>query len=186
MSPLDLLSNININIDFYSIISYLVSADLQNRLFAVRIAFTAIIIALLGVVIFLASKTHYLEWLFLQDVVQFVTMRPFGAKKITGQWNKITRRLEAGTEAEQKLAVIEADDMLDASLKRLGYAGQTLEEKLEKLTSATLPNMEQIHESRRLRNNIVHDPDYRLSSEEAKKALDVYAKAFRDLQILGD
>lgn len=186
MNPLNFITNIIGKIDFNAIISYLASPELQETLFPVKIAFLAISALLLAVFVFLALRTHYLEWLFLQDMVQFVTMRPFGAKKINRQWHKIEGRLETGSESEYKLAVIEADDMLDASLKRMGYAGQTLEEKLGKLTSATLPNIEQLLEAHRLRNNIVHDPDYRLSLDEVRKALDVYSQAFRDLHILSE
>jgi hypothetical protein len=35
-----------------------------------------------------------------------------------------------------------------------------------------------------LNESIAHDPDYRLSFEEAKKALDIYEKFFIDLEIL--
>lgn len=172
------------SVDLKSIIAYFVSDELQEKLLFVRLAFMVVFLILIGAMIFLMAKTSYLKWLFLQDVVQFLTMRPFGAKKISKQWGKILNRLEAGTESDYKLAVIESDDMLDASLKRLGYDGATLEEKLGKLTSATLPNIKQLYELHRLRNNIVHDPDYILSLDETKKALDAFTQAFRDLQIL--
>jgi len=177
------INNLN-NIDFNKIIFYLTSSEIQETLFPVKVVFSAIFVILMGIIVFIMSRTNYLKWLFVQDLTQFITMRPFGAKRITGQWNKVLGRLEAGAEAEYKLAVIEADDLMDASLKKMGYDGQTLEEKLGKLTSVTLPNIQQLLEVHRLRNNIVHDPDYRLTLEEAKKAMDVYNKAFQDLQIL--
>lgn len=180
------IPGVNINIDFYNILSYIFSGELQQSLLFVKLGFFAVSAILLGLIIFTLSRTHYLQWLFVQDFAQFFTMRPFGSKKVTKQWNKILRRLEAGSEPEYKLAVIEVDDMLGAALKRMGYDGQNLEEKLGKLTSATLPNIQQVHEIHRLRNNIVHDPDYRLTLDEAKRALDVYSRAFRDLQILAE
>ena len=185
------LSNLDINnIDFDSVISriflFLTSPETQVAFLPVQIAFMVVSIILLGIIIFVLSRTHYLQWLVIQDAVQFITMRPFGAKKMTRQWGKIAERLETGLETEYKLAIIEADDMMDASLKRMGYDGQTLEKKLEKLTLATLPNIQQLYEVHQLRNNVVHDPDYQLSLEEAKKALDAYNQALRDLQILSE
>ena len=176
----------SVSIDFKTIFYYIFSAGLQERLIFVQLAFIIISIILTGLIIFTLSRTHYLQWLFVEDIVQFFTMRPFGAKKITKQWNKVLDYLKAGSESEYKLAVIEADDMLDAVLKRLGYTGETFEEKLGKLTSATLPNIKQLYEIHQLRNNIVHDPDYRLTLDEAKKSLNVYSQAFQDLQILGE
>ncbi|MBI2450602.1 MAG: hypothetical protein HYV47_03665 [Candidatus Nealsonbacteria bacterium] len=188
MNPFKFISNINIDFNeiILRLILYLTSNELQDKLLVLKIVFLAIIAALLGLIIFTISRTHYLQWWFIQDVSQFLTRRPYGAKKINRQWNKILERLETGIESDYKLAIIEANDMLDASLKRLGFDGQTLEDKLKNLTSATLPNILQLFEIYRLRNNIVHDPDYRLALNEAKAALDVYAQAFRDLQILGE
>lgn len=173
-----------INIDFGQILSYLLSLELQDKLLPVKIVFMAASAALIGLMIFLMSKTHYWEWLYLQDVGQFFTMRSFGAKKISRTWTKILGRLEKGLEPEHKLAIIEADELLDSSLKKMGYEGQTLEERLGKIPSATLPNVDQVSEVHRLRNNIVHDPNFRLTADEAKNAMDVYGQAFRNLQIL--
>jgi hypothetical protein len=82
------------------------------------------------------------------------------------------------------MAIIEADDLLDASLKRMGFTGQTLEEKLGKLTSATVGNLDDVYAAHKIRNNIVHNPDYRLGQDEAKVALEAYQRAFNSLQIL--
>lgn len=180
---MDLLKNIK-NININTIISFLTSPEIQEKLFPAKIVFLVISGLFLGFIIFALLRTHYLEWLFFQPSVEFFTYRPFGAKKINRAWNKIFRRLETGIESEYKLAIIEADNMLDFTLTKMGYPGQTLEERLGKLTKTTLPNIEQIYEAHKVRNNIVHDPDYRLSLDEAKKTLNVYGKAFQDLQIL--
>jgi len=82
------------------------------------------------------------------------------------------------------MAIIEADDLLDASLKRLGFIGSTFEEKLGKLTSATVGNLDDVYAAHKVRNNIVHNPDYRLSQDEAKTTLKAYQGAFNSLQIL--
>jgi len=171
-----------INLD--TIISYLLSPEVQQKLLWVRLGFFAVSVLLVLAIVILILKTHYLQWLFVQDFWEFFTFRPFGAKRITRIWNKIQRRLDAGLESEYKMAVIEADDMLDVSLKRMGYMGSNLEERLGKLTSATLENIEEVYTAHKVRNNIVHNPDYRLSLDEARATLDIYEKAFNSLQIL--
>ena len=172
------------NIDFNAIVSFLISGEVQQNLFAVRTGFFIVAGFFVGTIIFILLKSHFLEWLLMQNVGEFLTFRAFGVRRMTRNWQKIVRRLETGLESDYKLAVIKADDMLDASLKRMGYAGETLEEKLEKLTSATLPNIEEVYRVHQLRNNIVHEPDYRLTVEDARSALDIYEKAFGSLQIL--
>jgi hypothetical protein len=64
----------------------------------------------------------------------------------------------------------------------MGYAGETLGERLKNLTSATLSNIEEIKATHQVRNNIVHDPDYRLSLDDTRAALAVFEQALRDLQ----
>lgn len=172
------------NIDLEAVLAFLLSDDLQFKLLAVKIAFMAASAALVGLIIFLMSKTHYWDWLYLQDVNQFFTMRSFGGKKISRQWVKTLERLEKGLEPDYKLAVIEADELLDSSLKKMGYEGQTLEERLGKIPSTTLPNVDQVTEVHSLRNSIVHDPNFRLTADQAKDAMNVYEQAFRNLQIL--
>ncbi|MFH1423884.1 MAG: hypothetical protein ABIG29_02980 [Candidatus Nealsonbacteria bacterium] len=174
--------SININLD--AIISFLISPEIQQKLLWVQFTFLSIGLILLIAIIILIFKTHYYQWLFVQDFWEFLTTRPFGAKRITKIWNKIINRLSTGAESESKMAVIEADDLLDASLKRMGFIGQTLEEKLGKLTSATVGNLDDVYAAHKVRNNIVHNPDYRLSQDEAKATLGAYQRAFNSLQIL--
>ncbi len=172
------------NIDFNAIIPFLTSAEVQENLFAVRIGFFVVAGLLVATIIFILLKSHYLEWLLMQNVGEFLTFRAFGARRLVRRWRKIVKRLESGLESEYKTAVIEADDMLDYCLKRMGYEGQALEERLEKLTSAILPNIKDVHGAHQLRNSLVQDPTHHLSIEDAKNALDIYEKALIDLQIL--
>ena len=171
-------------ITFSDIIAFLTSTEIQAKLFSLKVAFLTVSAFFILFIVFAALTTHYLEWRFYRSAWEFFSKRPFRAKRIDRQWNKILKRLEAAEESEYKLAVIEADNMMEASLKRMGYGGENLEERLDKLTPATLSNLEEVRRAHQIRNNIVYDPDYRLSLEETKNVLDIYGQAFRDLQIL--
>jgi len=116
------------------------------------------------------------------DIVEFFSFRPYGIRKVEKDWAKITARLETDLESEWKLAIIEADSILNDILMKMGFAGETLGERLDRLTVVTLPNLQQIREAHKIRNNIVHDPDYRVSLDEAKMAVGIYEQALRDLQ----
>jgi len=175
---------VNIDISLNTIISFLASPEIQQKLLWVKFGFLLTGLILLIFIVVLVLKTHYLQWLFLENVWEFFTFRPFGAKRITKIWNRIITRLNTNSESESKMAVIEADDLLDVSLKRLGFTGGTLEEKLGKLTAATVGNLDDVYAAHKVRNNIVHNPDYRLSQDEAKAALEAYQRAFNSLQIL--
>lgn len=163
------------------IISFIFSPNFWGLFLLVKIGFIVTGLVLLSVVVFFLLKTKFLNYLFVYDIFELLTFRPFGVKKIEKDWNKIMARLDTGLESEYKLAVIEADSMMDETLKRMGYAGDALGERLKKLTVATLTNITELEEAHKTRNNIIHDPDYKLSLDEARKALSIYEKSFRDL-----
>jgi hypothetical protein len=164
------------------ITSWLISPAFSGWLLILKILFIIIALILLGFIIFALAKTSWLRRMWIWDLIEFFSFRPYGVRRAVKAWAKITGRLETGLESEYKLAVIEADSILNDILKRMDFGGETLGERLEKLTAATLPNLKQVWEAHKIRNNIVHDPDYRLSLDETRRALVIYEQALRDLQ----
>ena len=170
-------------LEFENLISFVISPSIQGSLLVVKIVFIFFSLFFLGGTIYFLFHTTWLKRILLQDLVEILTYRPYWIRKITRVWRKIIKRLETGLESEYKLAVIEADSLLNDTLKRMGYFGESLGERLEKLTKATLPNIEQVWEAHKTRNNIIHDPDYRLALDQAKGALAIYEQALRNLQM---
>jgi hypothetical protein len=163
---------------------YFNSPTLQTIISIVRIVFIVISAFLLGFIIFALIESTWLKRLIIWDMQEFVTYRPFGVKKLYKQWQKIKYKLNTGMESDYKMAIIEADSMLDDVLKKMGFTGETLSERLEKVTEATITNLSDVLDIHKIRNNIVHDPDYKLTLDEAKRAMEVYEKAMTDLQAL--
>ena len=163
------------------IIAFILNPPDYGWLLGIKVAFIIFSLFLIGLIIFTLHKTSWLKYIFLQDAAEIVTYRPFGVKKIEKDWRKIIARLNMASEPEQKLAVIEADNIMNETLKRMGFAGNSLAERLTKLTSATLPNIEDLQAAHKVRDKIVHDPNYGLSLEETKNVLGVFEKALRDL-----
>ena len=132
---------------------------------------------------FFLLKSNWLKKRFLENTVEIISYRPFGAKKTFKRWNKISKKLESGKKADYKMALIEADSLLADILKRMGYKGDNMRELLEQIDAKTLPNIENVWQAHKLRNNIVHNPDHELSLDEAKKMFQIYEQAFRDLEM---
>jgi hypothetical protein len=149
----------------------------------VKIIFLLFALFFFFVIIYFLRKTTWFERIFLQDFIEFSTFKPYGISKSVEAWKKIITRLDAGSEDEAKLAVIEADDLLNETLDRVGYKKEkSLGEKLDEITPDIITNLEEVNEAHRIRNNIIHDPDYRLGLEEAKKILLVYEKAIKSAE----
>jgi hypothetical protein len=165
-----------------NIFNFIISPDFSGWLLVLKILFIIISLIFLGFIVFVLTKTSWLKRMWVWDLIEFFSFRPYGVRRMAKTWTKITSRLETGLESEYKLSVIEADSALDYILKRMEFGGETLGERLEKLTAATLPNLKQVWEAHKIRNNIVHDPDYRLTLDEARRVLGIYEQALRDLQ----
>ena len=172
------------DISIEQIILFIFNPAFSGWLLLLKILFIFISLCLLGFIVFALSKTSWLKRMIIWDLQEILTYRPFGVSKVDKDWKIIKAGLETEKESEWKLAVIKADSALDNTLNRMNYGGQTLGERLDRLTVASLPNIEELRRAHKIRNNIIHDPDYRLSLEEAKKAISAYEKALTDLQAL--
>ncbi len=167
-----------------NIIQFLFNPVLPEWLVVIKIIFLSISLFAICFIIFVLFTTSWLKRLIIWDLKEYLTYKHYGLMGVAKKWAKIKERLTIGTESEAKLAIIEADDLLNNILKEMGFVGTTLEEKLEKITTDVLSNLKELKEAHNLRSNIIHDPTYRLELEEAKRALRVYEDALIELQAL--
>ena len=156
---------------------------LPEILLILKILSIAVFVFLLIIILRSLRKSSWLKYRLFQDMTEFLTFKPYGVKKIAKVWSKIKGRLETGSESEYKLAVIEADSMLNDILERMGFKGETLGDRLKQVTTDVLPSVENSREAHKIRNNIVHDPDYKLTLGQAQKVLEIYERALRELQV---
>lgn len=99
-------------------------------------------------------------------------------------WKQIQKRLKIGNQIQLKLAILEADRVLEEMFKLAGYPGRNMDERLVQLTSAELSNIEDIRQVHQIRHRIVREPDFSLTLAEAKQALQVYKKAFIEFGLI--
>lgn len=170
--------------DIFYLLSFLVSPALQDNLLIPKIILGLLSAFLLGFIVWAFFNTSWASFAFLTDTKEILTFRSYGLRKMTKLWQKAQARLETANEAEYKLAVIEADSILDEALKRMSFPGATLEERLKNLTPTVVPNVQEIQQAHLLRNNIVYDPNFRLSLDEARKTLASYEKSFVSLDLI--
>ncbi len=168
----------------FHFLSYLTPLKLPGFLFIPKIVLGSLGIFFLIFIVFALIKSSYLRYLLWYDVKEFLTYRAFGVRKFTKQWEALVLRLEAGSQEEYKLALIEADNLLDEAMRRVGYAGQSLSEKLAKLSPVMLSNVKEAEEVHQMRDTIVHDPNFVLTLDQARKAMAVYEKSFQDLDLI--
>ncbi|MFA5386366.1 MAG: hypothetical protein WC297_01750 [Candidatus Paceibacterota bacterium] len=95
-------------------------------------------------------------------------------------WRKIEQRLSTNDEAQLRLALIEADKILDEILKISGHKGKTVADKLSQITSAEVSALREILEAHDLKNQIIQDPEIEIVPEDIRRALAAYKKFFTE------
>ena len=110
--------------------------------------------------------------------------REYQEKKAVGEtvlrWEAVINHLNSPNPADWKLAILEADTMLDEMLRGMGYPGETLGERL-KLAQGQIENIDVAWEAHKVRNRIAHEGvQFALSQEEARKTLALFTKVFSE------
>lgn len=79
------------------------------------------------------------------------------------------------------MSVVEGDKLLDKALMEMGVPGRTMGERLKKCGREKFSQTNAVWNAHKLRNQIAHEPGFRLEYHQAKHALSVYKQALRDL-----
>ena len=95
----------------------------------------------------------------------------------------IKEKFSSHKENDKRLAIIEADELLNNLFRQMGYKGDSMTDKLNQLDAKTISNIDQIWQAHKLRNNIVYNPDYKLERDLADKSMDVFEKVLRELDV---
>jgi len=100
------------------------------------------------------------------------------------EWDSIKNRFNEGTSSSMKLAVIEADRLVDHILKESGFSGEHMADRLEKLAPHNLKSFERLWRAHKIRNEIVHSIGYETPHSVAKQAMEDYEAFLKEVRIL--
>lgn len=99
------------------------------------------------------------------------------------RWREVEQMMRQPGELGRKMAVIEADKLLDQALKSLSMPGTTLGERL-KFATYKYPDVQEVWWAHRLRNQLAHESSTHLDEGMARKALSQFRKALERLGAL--
>lgn len=109
---------------------------------------------------------------------------PVPTGQLRDRWNAILAYLDSGREADWKLAVMEADTLVDDSLARAGYPGATFGDRLSNIQPGTLLSLDGVWWAHKIRNRLAHEVDYFLRYTEARQAVGYFEAALSELQLI--
>ena len=100
------------------------------------------------------------------------------------RWQEIRSHLDSPREADWKIAVMEADKLVDEGLTRAGFAGDTFGDRLTNIAPGDLLSLDGVWWAHKVRNRLAHEVDYFLRYTEARQAIGYYEQALTELKYL--
>ncbi|NLA42822.1 hypothetical protein GX865_01515 [Candidatus Saccharibacteria bacterium] len=96
------------------------------------------------------------------------------------KWLKVESSLKKTEESSYHLAILNADKLLDAALKELGYRGQTMGDRM-KSAKVAFSNNNSLWSAHKLRNRIAHETDVKIGYTATRRALASFKQGLKDL-----
>ena len=97
--------------------------------------------------------------------------------KMKAAWEETLRKGGPNASLESlRLVLIEADAFIDTFLKRKGYEGDHMADRLSRLVPEEIKSLDRVWSAHRLRNDVVHTTGFYVAPEAVRNAL----KAFDD------
>ena len=101
--------------------------------------------------------------------------------EIQKRWARVMSLLNAPDADTDRLAIIEADSLLDFVLKSMQMPGGTMAQRLGYAANKYY-ELKRVWWAHGLRNRIVHEEDFKMSRQQAKSAINEFQRA---LQVVG-
>jgi hypothetical protein len=97
------------------------------------------------------------------------------------EWQKIFERLEKGREIDCKLAIIEADKIVNRKFDDMGILGRNLRDKMENLPGEIIKKIGKLDSARQVLDDLLKNDHLTINKETALKTIDIYQKAYMNL-----
>ena len=101
------------------------------------------------------------------------------------RWQRIEEQAHGESEQAWRLAILEADIMLNELLDVQGYRGETMSDKLRGVEKSKFNSIDLAWEAHRMRNRVAHEgAAHQLSGRETLRIVGLYEKVFREFKFI--
>jgi len=104
-------------------------------------------------------------------------------KRAVSAWAAVQKHFFAGNANDLKVAIMEADNILNDALRYAGIRGINLGDRLKHVKQSQIPNLEDVWEAHKVRNEIAHETSFPLKRDTAERALEAYRIALKNLGV---
>lgn len=107
-----------------------------------------------------------------------------GDETVIAAWARVKEKSAVENIESIKLALIEADTLVDHYLQKLGYEGETMAERLQHVSPSEAESLEGVWAAHKLRNEAVHNPGFNLRIDDARDGIISIGKFLKELGAL--
>ena len=104
--------------------------------------------------------------------------------KIQNRWEVVVSKIESKDADDYKKAVVLSEELFANVLKAANFSGENLEKKLSKIPDNQLEFKEDIIWAYKLKEKILADENFTVDREEAKRAVYVFERALKEMNVL--
>lgn len=150
----------------------------------------AILLSLLFFIGFVYAKVRYsqlseIEQEALRDAETRWVTRHASKGSRNARWEEIQGRVAENNPESWRLAVIEADILLDETLTNAGYVGQSIGEKLKTANPISFTTVQDAWDAHKVRNEIAHvGSDFVLTKKNAQDTILRYERVFHEFGVI--
>ena len=104
--------------------------------------------------------------------------------KIQNKWEIISSKIESKDDDDYKKAVVLSEELFSSVLKAANFSGENLGKKLSKIPDNQLEFKEDIIWAYKLKERILADENFAVDYEEAKRAVYIFQRALKEMNVL--
>ncbi len=168
------------------VINFFLSA---HNWMVIGIVSTCISIFLLGIILFSLVRLREIQLNEKREIEHEINAAlardKDTARTENPRWHYIQTLIESPNESDWRVAIIEADSMLEELLRQRGFEGDTVSELLEGAKSGGFATIQSAWDAHVVRNQIAHQGlDFPLSQVEGRRVIKMYQNTFEELQAI--
>lgn len=150
----------------------------------------AIILSILFFVGFIYAKIRYeqlihIENEHLREAEEAWAHTYGGQTSKNSKWDSIQKHITSDSPTDWRLAIIDADILLDEALTNAGYVGATIGDKLKTVNVTSFQSVQDAWDAHKVRNDIAHaGTDFVLTKRLAQETIVKYERVFREFGVI--
>ena len=154
--------------------------------FVIGFISSSLTVFLIGVIIFSLVRMREIQLHEKREIdheIREALARDAEADRNTNpRWKYILTILESPNESDWRMAIIEADTMLDELLQERGFTGESLGERLKAAESSGFATLQSAWDAHTTRNQIAHaGSEFPITQVEARRVIKIYENVFEEL-----